>query len=137
MATTVGAKMGIEIDPSGLRALHDGSGGHAFLYRTLASAVVQSLPENAPSRRIRAGEVEKAFLPWKRRIAGNVKEMIDHVKRYYPVESWLLEILIEEPESFGEVAEIDPQALQHLLDLGLVLEVEHQYELNSLLELMR
>lgn len=137
LATTVGRKMGIDIDPSGLAALHDGSGGHAFLYRSLASAVVQSLPEDAPSRTIRAGEVDRAFLPWKRRVAGNVKEMMDHVKRYYPLESWLLDILIDEPESFGELAAVDPQALQHLLDLGLVIEVDHHYELNSLLELMR
>ena len=137
LATTVGRKMGIDIDPSGLAALQDGSGGYAFLYRSLASAVVQSLPEDAPSRTIRAGEVDRAFLPWKRRVAGNVKEMMDHVKRYYPLESWLLDILIDEPESFGELAAVDPQALQHLLDLGLVIEVDHHYELNSLLELMR
>lgn len=127
--------MGIAIDADGLQALHDGSGGHAFLYRNLASAAVQSLPKDVFGRRITATEVQKAYPRWRMTVAGNVKEMIDHVKRYYPTEAVLLEILAEEPESFLEIARDETSALKHLLDLGLIHEVDHRYELNSLLEL--
>lgn len=136
LATSVGSRMGVEIDPGGLQALHDGSGGHAFLYRSLASSAVQSLPKDVFGRKVTATEVQAAFIPWKRSIAGHVNDMIDHVKRYYPTEAFLLEILMEEPESFMELAEAEPKELKHLLDLGLIREVDHRYELNSLLELM-
>lgn len=135
LAIGVGGRMGIAIDANGLQALHDGSGGHAFLYRNLASAAVQSLPKDMFGRRITATEVQNAYPRWKMTIAGNVKEMIDHVKRYYPTEAVLLEILYEEPESFLEIAGDETSALKHLLDLGLIHEVDHHYELNSLLEL--
>lgn len=136
LATSVGARMGIEIDPGGLEALHNGSGGHAFLYRSLASATVQSLPRDVFGRKITATEVQTAFLPWKMGVAGHVNDMIDHVKRYYPTEAVLLEILREEPESFMELVQDEMQGVKHLLDLGLIRANEHEYRLNSLLELM-
>lgn len=135
LATGVGGRMGITFDEGGLQALHDGSGGHAFLYRSLASAAVQSLPKDLFGRGITATEVQKSYPRWKMDVAGNVTEMVDHVTRYYPTEAILLEILAEEPESFLEIAATEPSALKHLLDLGLVYEVDHHYALNSLLEL--
>ena len=136
LAVSVGSRMGVEIDPGGLEALHDGSGGHAFLYRSLASAPVQSLPKDVFGRKVTATEVQGAFIPWKRSIAGHVNDMIDHVTRYYPTEAFLLEVLMDEPESFAELAATESRELKHLLDLGLIREVDHHYELNSLLELM-
>src|SRR5674476_1670313 len=59
-------------------------------------------------------------------------DMIDHVRRYYPTESVLLDVLTEEPESFAELAEMEPRALKHLVDMGLVSESDHRFELNSL-----
>jgi hypothetical protein len=44
LARSVGRKMGIEIEDGALEALFEASGGHAFLYRHLASTVVQDLP---------------------------------------------------------------------------------------------
>lgn len=136
LATSVGGRMGISIDPGGLQALHDGSGGHAFLYRSLASKTVQSLPTDVFRRHISATEVQRAYLPWKMGIAGNVREMLDHVERYYSTEAILLEMLRDEPESFSEVVDLEPQALKHLLDLGLVQMVDGRYRLNSLLDLV-
>lgn len=136
LAVSVGLSMGVEIDAGGLQALHDGSGGHAFLYRSLASAAVQSLPKDIFGRKVTTTEVQAAFIPWKRSVAGHVSDMIDHVKRYYPNEAVLLDVLRDEPDFFMELAEIEPQGLKHLLDLGLIREVDHHYELNSLLELM-
>ena len=136
LANAVGSRMGIDLDEEGLQALHDGSGGHAFLYRSLASAAVQCLPKNEFGRKITSREVQVAFMPWKRTVAGHVSNMIDHVRRYYPTEAVLLDVLIEEPQSFPELIEMEPRALKHLLDMGLIREVDHRFELNSLLELM-
>jgi hypothetical protein len=73
---------------------------------------------------------------WRRGIAGNMREMLDHVKRYYPDESYLIEILMAEPESFALVAEDAPLALGHLINLGLVQEVDNSYELTPVLQLL-
>lgn len=136
LATSIGGKMGIEISPAALEALYDASGGHAFLYRNLASRVVGSLPVDVYRRNITRSDVLHALLPWKASITGNVSEMISHVKRYYATEGVLLDILLESPDEFSSLAEDEPQALDHLLNLGLIHRANHGYALNSLLELM-
>ncbi len=136
LATTIGAKMGIEIENSALRSLYDASGGHAFLYRNLASTVVGRLPIDIFRRRITNSDVLYALAPWKGEISGNIAEMIDHVKRYYSTEALLLDALSEDYDTFSEFAQEYPQALSHLLSLGLVRPVDNRYEINSLLELL-
>lgn len=136
LATSIGGKMGIEIEEGALEAIFDASGGHAFLYRNLASTVVESLPLNVYRRRVTKSDVLHALIPWKAAITGNVAEMIDHVRRYYSTEAILLDLLMESAEDFGLLADSEPQAVNHLLKLGLVRVDEGAYSLNSLLELM-
>lgn len=136
LASGVGSRMGVVFDNTGLQALHDGSGGHAFLYRNLASAAVQSLLDDIYGRRITATEIQRIYPMWKMDVAGHVREMIDHVKRYYPEESILIDILREEPEDFHAIANVEPQALKHLMDLGLVQLAQDNFRLNSLLDLL-
>jgi hypothetical protein len=69
--------------------------------------------------------------------AGNMHEMLNHVKRYYPDEAYLLDILREEPDLFGPLAEEAPLALGHLISLGLVQQVVNsKYELTPVLYLL-
>jgi translation initiation factor IF-2-like protein/AAA domain-containing protein len=136
LARSVGQKMGITIDDGALDALFEATGGHAFLYRHLASAVVKELPVETFHREIKKPLVLRTINTWRRKIAGNMREMLDHVKRYYPDESYLLEILMDEPESFAVVAEDAPLPLGHLISLGLVQEVDNSYELTPVLQLL-
>ncbi len=136
LARSVGQKMGIAIDGGALDALFEATGGHAFLYRHLASTVVKELPVDTFHREIKKPLVLRSINTWRRQIAGNMREMLDHVKRYYPDEAYLLEILMEEPESFTVVAEDAPLALGHLISLGLVQEVDNSYELTPVLQLL-
>lgn len=136
LARSVGQKMGITIEDDALDALFEATGGHAFLYRHLASAVINELPVDTFHREIRRPLVLRTVHTWRRQIAGNMREMLDHVKRYYPDESYLLEILTEEPNSFSIVAEDAPLALGHLISLGLVQEVDNSYELTPVLQLL-
>jgi len=76
------------------------------------------------------------LMDWKAQVGGNISEMIKHVARYYSTESVLLDVLRELPCEFQQLAEDEPQALRHLLDLGLIRKVDHHYELNSLLDLL-
>ena len=136
LALSVGKRMGIDIEDGALEAFFEATGGHAFLYRSFASAVVQSLPVDVFQRRVTRADVLRALNEWKRSVAGNIEEMINHVRRYYPLEAILLDVIIEEPESFAELAEEHPSALQHLLSLGLVVQTGHEYEPTSVLELL-
>ncbi len=136
LARSVGVKMGIEIEDDALEALFDASGGHAFLYRNLASTVVSNLPIDTYRRRIARSDVLHALIPWKASVTGNVEEMIDHVRRYYSTEAVLLDILRESPDDFSQLAETEPQALAHLLNLGLIRVEGRGYALNSVLGLM-
>lgn len=135
LATAVGSRMGIEIEAGALDALYDASGGHAYLYRNLASAVVGDLPVDTNRRIMRTSDVLHRLIPWKRSIAGNLDEILGHLGRYYPTEDVLLEILIESPNDFRLLAQSEDKALHHLLSLGLVHESGGQFTPSTLLEL--
>ena len=136
LAVSVGNRMGIDIEVGALEAFFEATGGHAFLYRSLASTVVQSLPVDVFQRRVTRTDVQRALGGWKRLVAGNIQEMLNHVRRYYPIEAILLEVLSEEPSEFGELAGEYPQALQHLLSLGLIEADGHDYVPATVLELL-
>lgn len=137
LALTLGGKMGIHLDDAALAALYDGTGGHAYLYRSLASAAVEQIHPNASQRRIAVPDIQRAYLPWRGATSGHVREMLNHVQRYYKTESLLLEFVMDDLDVFTDLARSEPQAVRHLVSLGLIREVGHRYELNSLLELSR
>lgn len=137
LAVSVGQKMGITIDDGALSALFEASGGHAFLYRHLASKVVaDELPLDVFHRRMTRPDVLRATQEWRLQVAGNMREMIDHLKRYYPDEAYLLDVLMTEPESFRYIADAEPAALGHLIGLGLVIPEGGEYELTPVLHLL-
>lgn len=135
LATAIGARMGIEIEAGALRALYDGSGGHAYLYRNLASAVVADLPVVTYRRVMKSSDVLHQLMPWKRSIAGNLEEIFGHLERYYPNESVLLDILLENPKEFPVIAAHEDRAIHHLVSLGLLSESNGIYEPSLILEL--
>jgi hypothetical protein len=132
----MGGKMGIQIDDGALDALHDASGGHAYLYRNLASAVVSNLPTNALLRRITKPMVLVELEDWASRAQGNIEEMVEHLKRYYPTEAVLLEILLEDPTDFADLASSERVAVRRLSDLGLVRATDGIYLPSVMLELL-
>ena len=136
LATTVGAKMGVQIDTGALEALHQASGGHAYLYRNLASRVVEQLSQDDFQRRMTRAHVLGELVDWRSRIQGNIEEMVDHVSRYYPHESLLLELLREDQAGFGELAAQERVAVRRLVDLGLIHKEADEYRPSVLLELL-
>lgn len=135
MAISVGARMGIEIEGGALKSLYEASGGHAYLYRNLASTVVSQLPMLTYRRVIRVPDVLHQLIPWKRSVAGNLDEIFGHLERYYPTESILLDILIDSPQDFAEYAKSEDRAVHHLTSLGLLTEFRGTYQPSPILEL--
>ena len=136
LATSVGGRMGIQIEPAALESFFQATGGHAFLYRSLASAAVQQLPVDVFQRRIARPDVLRTLDDWKRTVAGNINEMMNHVRRYYPIEAILLDLLIEVPGEFNAIANDNPLELQHLLSLGLVEKDGNEYQATTVLSLL-
>ena len=136
LATSVGARMGIQIETAALQSFFEATGGHAFLYRSLASAVVQELPVDVFQRRISRPDVLRTIDDWKRSVAGNINEMMNHVRRYYAVEALMLELLIEAEGDFAALAQEYPLELQHLISLGLIEKAGNDYQAATVLGLL-
>jgi hypothetical protein len=136
LASTVGGKMGIQIEPGALEALHEASGGHAYLYRNLSSAVVKHLPTDVFQRTMVRTAVLTELSDWKSRVQGNIEEIVQHVKRYYPNEAVMLELLMDSPDDFEELTSSEHVAVRRLQDLGLIQKGTEGYEVSVLLELV-
>lgn len=119
---SLGSRMGVTWQDNALDVALSASGGHPFLLRDFASSVVRRLPLSPTQRVVTGGEANRAIPSWKRRIAGNLQEIMSHLDRYYPTERVLVDVLLNDPDDFASVALDEPQALQHLLNLGLVRE---------------
>lgn len=135
LATNLGARMGIAIDPGALQALYEASGGHAYLYRNLASTVVASLPMDVMRRRITRAMVLLQYDDWSVAVRGHVREMLDHVDRYYPVEGVVLELMREHPNEISDLVKDEPEAARRLRNLGVLHSADGSDELSVLLEL--
>ncbi|WP_344340825.1 hypothetical protein, partial [Streptomyces rhizosphaericus] len=136
LALSVGRRMGIGISEGALEALYEATGGHAYLYRHLASNVVLRLPLDVFHRQMDRVDVLKALEDWRLVIAGHMQEMVNHVRRYYPDEAFLLEVLETNNDDFAAFADELPSALGHLLSLGLVERRGQQFELTPVLQFL-
>lgn len=135
LATNLGARMGIAIDPGALSSFYEASGGHAYLYRNLASTVVASLPMDVMQRRITRATVLRHFEDWSIAVRGHVREMLDHVDRYYPNEGVVLTLMREHPAEMAELVKEEPEAARRLRNLGILQTADGIDELSVLLEL--
>lgn len=136
MATSIGGRMGVRIEAGALDLIYEASGGHAFLYRHLASHCISTLPKDSFERELSARTVRSNIDSWRMQIAGNVKEMLDHVSRYYPTEAILLDLLEADAANFASVAYDHPLEVGHLRSLGLVQVDGSTYTRSTLLELL-
>jgi hypothetical protein len=132
LTVRLGQRMAVRWDGAALEAIFDVSGGHVFLHRTLASHIVGKLPRDPTERLVAAAHVQGAIRSWRRSIATRIKEMIDATERYYPDECALLALLAEEPTEATELERTHPAMIEHLLQLGLLIEEPDRLELGPL-----
>lgn len=124
LLVSVGERMGVSWSTGGVNALCRESGGHAYLTRSLASAVVGALPLDRDARRVTAELVSSVAPEWARGIAGQRNAIVEDLRMNYPDEADLLEILMEPQGGFDEFAEAGSLAVEHLYRLGLVVTNE-------------
>lgn len=136
LARSLGRRMGIFVSEDALEALYEASGGHAYLYRNLAAAVVNTLPVKAQNRAIGRRDVLRALNDWRVQVHSRITEMIRHVERYYPTEAVLLAALRDDPELYREFAASEVEAAGHLRSLGLIEVVDGIDRQAAILELL-
>jgi hypothetical protein len=134
---TLGRRAGLEWDDDATTAAFEESGGHALLLRELGSNVLSSLRDDRRTNLIRVDEpAVNAVLPrWKRSVAGLLTEVVDHVRRYYPDEATLLDMLSEDRSSFESVVDDYPVQIAHLEELGMITNVDGAWVPSRLLEI--
>lgn len=121
LVNTISFRMGASWDDGSLDEIHTQTGGHPFLLRGLASTVMQLLPIDPNRRTVYRSHVESAARPWKRDTAGITSSMLQDLRRNYPDEMALLELLEEDREAFSrDIAAAEERSLGRLIDLGLV-----------------
>lgn len=136
LARTVGSKMAVTFSQGAIDNIFEASGGHAFLHRTLCSLVVSKLPIADHYREVTSSLVQGSLREWNSTHRGTIEEMLDHIRRYYPDESSLLELLHEDPEGFGSLIVSEEVAIRRLVNLGLAEESVHGYRVSALMELV-
>jgi hypothetical protein len=123
LTVRLGQRMAVRWNDAALEALFAETGGHVFLHRTLASHVVGRLPRDPADRLATVNLVQSSVRAWRRSIATRVKEMIDATARYYPDECAMLALFAENASQAAEFERTYPAMIEHLLQLGLLVEV--------------
>jgi ATPase domain predominantly from Archaea len=132
LTVRLGQRMAVRWDDSALDALFGESGGNVFLHRALASHIVGKLPHDPALRLVSIDNVQTSIRPWRRSVAVRVKEMLDATARYYPDECTLLALLADDMTAAAEFERANPAIIEHLLQLGLLVESPDGFELGPL-----
>jgi hypothetical protein len=120
LLVSVGERMGVTWTNGGINTLRRESGGHAYLTRSLASAVVRQLPLDRNERRVTADHICQVAPNWARGIAGQRSAIVEDLRMNYPDEADLLDLLLDPAGGFAEFAAEGDPAIDHLHRLGLV-----------------
>ena len=135
---SLGNKVGLTWSQGALEYAYEQSGGHAMLLREIGSHVLKNA--NAATRtyekHINKSNVSEIIEAWERTIAGQLKEAIGHIDRYYADESELLSILSDNTQDFADIAIEFPQQIKRLEDLGAISKDAHgHWRVSRLIEL--
>ncbi len=118
----VGRRMALRWNDAALDRLYSISEGHVFLHRTLCARIAEELPRDLSSREVTETQVTSCVRPWRRSVAEQVTQMMRSMQRFYPVESDLLQVILDSDMNADELEATYPAQTQHLLDLGLVVD---------------
>jgi hypothetical protein len=132
----VGARLGVSWNADAVRAAYEETGGQVVLLRELAAQVWEAKRQNSIDRiTVEGGDVESVITSYRRSVRSQIRETVDHIKRYYPAEYELCAQLLAEPIEFNSLAEAFPAEVNRLLNLGLVTENQNQWHPTKILEL--
>jgi len=132
----IGVRLGMNWTREAISAAHEETGGHVVLLRELAAQVWEAKRQDRIDRLdVTAEEVESVVSSYRRTVRSQIRETVEHVKRYYPDEYDLCGELLARPSEFGSLADIYPAEVNRLINLGLVIEESGQWRPTQILQL--
>jgi hypothetical protein len=133
---SIGRQVGISWSESAVEAAMSESGGSAMLLRELGSAILRSLPaERTQEVLIDEREVTEVLDDWRRSVSSNLREIVLHLRRFYPDETVLVNSLLTAPDDFNAVADDYPDHVQRLQLLGAIQRSDGRWTSSRLLEM--
>jgi hypothetical protein len=130
------SRTGLTFGDEACSTLYQLTDGHPYLARTLAAATVDRMPIALSRPAVEAADVAAATATWRRSMSGWGAETFGSLVRYYPEESAVLDMLIEDITQFDELDRAFPAQIGRLVSLGLVVEVDSDLRrLSPLLDL--
>lgn len=117
----VGKLVGLTWADDAIDLVMSETGGNAMLIRELGSAVLRSYPQNRTDITVvNRPQVVAVLETWRRGVSSNLREVVLHLKRFYPDESTLIGILMSSPSDFDEIAYDFPDQVHRLHQLGVI-----------------
>jgi hypothetical protein len=132
----IGARLGINWTGEAIQTAHEETGGQVVLLRELAAQVWESKGRNRVTQlNITPSDVDAVIPSYRRTVRSQIRETIDHVKRYYRDEYDLCGLLLARPSEFNTLAEEYPAEVNRLINLGIVTELAGHWSPTKILEL--
>lgn len=132
----IGARLGLNWTSEGVIAAYGETGGQVVLLRELAAQVWESRRKNSSNQIEVAGKDVEAVIPaYRRTVRSQIRETVDHVKRYYPEAYELCDHLLSKPTDFSALAELYSAEVNRLINLGIITEDGGQWQPTKILEL--
>lgn len=132
----IGSQLGITWSDDAIGRAYAETGGHVLFLRELASRCASSFGRaRTQSIKVTGSNVDQALQEYRLSIAPQLREILAHVKRFYPDEASLLDTLFDTPEEFNAFADSYTVEAARLKHLGLIELIDGEWLPTSVLEL--
>jgi hypothetical protein len=132
----IGARLGMAWTDGAIQAAHEETGGHVVLLRELAAQVWEATRQHSSDQiSVESEDVESLISSYRRTVHSQIRETVEHVKRYYPAEYELCSQLMSDPADFNSLTELYPAEANRLMNLGLVTEEDNRWYPTKILQL--
>lgn len=127
MISSIGNYMGLKFDEEIFSMLADDYGGHPFLIRHVCSLINKDVSMERPYK-VTKYDYKHKKKEYDSKISSYIESIISVLKRYYPEEYKLLEILIiYGNDKFKEQLQFYENAINHLLGYGILKKSNGNY----------
>ena len=132
----IGARLGLHWTNEAIESAYGETGGQVVLLRELAAQVWESVRQNRSDQiNVVSEDVEAVIAAYRRTVRSQIRETVDHVKRYYPDAYELCDHLLSKPADFNALAELYSAEVNRLINLGIITEDAGHWQPTKILEL--
>lgn len=120
----LGKQVGLSWDEDAIGLAMAESGGSAMLLRQIGSEILAGLdPNRIDHFKVDQSAVRDVLQSWRESVANKLQEISHTLRRFYPKEYQMLEVLREDPAKFAEIAYEEPARVSRLKKIGVIEQV--------------